>query len=103
MSVAFRRMLLTVVSFWASGIAALAIMADPGTLTCHILFVVGPLLSTVGLFVGPRTFVIGVNGIIYGYGSGPLLGYGSHSRMSATLPCSLGRFVLSIGLYVSCA
>ena len=45
-------------------------MADPGTLTCHILFVVGPLLSTVGLFVGPRTFVIGVNGIIYGYGSG---------------------------------
>ena len=65
-----KRVLLTLASFWLAGIVALVVMSDPGTMS-HLDYVIMlPFMATVGMFVGPITFVAGVFGLMFGYGSG---------------------------------
>ena len=65
-----RRFLITLAAFWLTGIVAIAIMSDPGSMS-NIEDVFGILfLATVGVFFGPWFFVPGVHGLIYGHGSG---------------------------------
>ena len=55
-----KRVLLTLASFWLAGIVALVVMSDPGTMS-HLDYVIMlPFMATVGMFVGPITFVAGV-------------------------------------------
>lgn len=66
-----RRFLKAVASFWIAGLVAILVMSDSGTMSNPMALMGIPLLATVGLFVGPITFVIGVWGLTHGgYGSG---------------------------------
>ena len=66
-----RRFLIAVASFWIAGLVAILVVSDSGTMSNPMMWTGIPLLATVGLFVGPITFVIGLWGLAHGgYGSG---------------------------------
>ena len=66
----FKRIVLTFASFWLAGIVALVVMSDPGAMSNPDSIVMLPVVAVVGMFVGPITFVAGVHGLMFGYGSG---------------------------------
>lgn len=65
-----RRIIIALVSFYASGILALAVMSDPGAMSRIDVLWWLPVMAALGILFGPITFVAGVHGLIYGYGSG---------------------------------
>ena len=65
-----KRIAYTIASFWLAGIVALVVMSDPGAMSNPDSIVMLPFIAAVGMFVGPFTFVAGVHGLIFGYGSG---------------------------------
>ena len=66
----FKRIVLTFASFWLAGVVALVVMGDPGAMSNPDVIVMLPFMAAVGMFVGPVTFVAGVHGLRFGYGSG---------------------------------
>ncbi|MDO5311926.1 MAG: hypothetical protein Q4G55_00800 [bacterium] len=66
----FKRIVLTFASFWLAGVVALVVMSDPGAMSNPDSIVMLPFMAVVGMFVGPMTFVAGVHGLMFGYGSG---------------------------------
>ena len=66
----FKRIALTFASFWLAGVVALVVMSDPGAMSNPDSIVMLPFMAVVGMFVGPMTFVAGVHGLMFGYGSG---------------------------------
>ena len=70
-----KRLLVALGSFWIAGLVAILVMSDSGTLSNRMALLGIPLLATVGLFVGPITFVAGLWGLTHGgYGcEGPSL------------------------------
>ena len=66
----FKRIVLTFASFWLAGVVALVVMSDPGAMSNPDSIVMLPFMAAVGMFVGPITFVAGVHGLMFGYGSG---------------------------------
>ena len=66
----FKRIVLTFASFWLAGVVALVVMSDPGAMSNPDSIVMLPCMAVVGMFVGPITFVAGVHGLMFGYGSG---------------------------------
>ena len=65
-----KRIAYTIASFWLAGIVALVVMSDPGAMSNPDIIVMLPFMAAVGMFVGPITFVAGVHGLMFGYGSG---------------------------------
>ena len=65
-----KRIAYTITSFWLAGIVALVVMSDSGAKFEPYDIVGVPLMATIGMFVGPYLFVVGVHGLIFGYGSG---------------------------------
>ena len=70
-SVVAKRLLVAFGLFWIAGFVAILVMSDSGTMSNPLALCGIPLLATVGLFVGPITFVVGAWGLTHGgYGSG---------------------------------
>jgi len=68
-----KRILIALGSFWLAGVVAIIIMSDSGSMSNPIAVSGVPLMATVGVFVGPITFVADVHGLQVGYGGPPLL------------------------------
>ena len=66
----FKRIVLTLASFWLAGVVSLVVMSDPGTMLNPDIIVMLPFMAAIGMFVGPITFVAGLHGLMFGYGSG---------------------------------
>ena len=60
------RLLMAFGSFWIAGLVAILVMSDPGTMSNPMALTGIPLLATVGLLVGPITFVVGLWGLTHG-------------------------------------
>ena len=61
---------LALASFWIAGVAVLIVMSDSGSMSNPDAVFFLPVMAAVGALVGPMTFVSGVHGLLYGYGSG---------------------------------
>ena len=61
-----KRLLTAFGSFWIAGLVAVLVMSDPGTMSDPMALMGFPLLATVGLLVGPITFVVGLWGLTHG-------------------------------------
>ena len=66
-----KRLLIAFGSFWIAGLVAVLVMSDPGTMAAPMALKGLLLLATVGLLVGPITFVVGLWELTHGgYGCG---------------------------------
>ncbi len=61
-----KRLLIAFGSFWIAGLVAILVMSAPGTMSDPMALMGFPLLATVGLLVGPITFVVGLWGLTHG-------------------------------------
>lgn len=61
-----KRLLIAFGSFWIAGLVAVLVMSDPGTMADPMALMGLLLLATVGLLVGPITFVVGLWGLTHG-------------------------------------
>ena len=61
-----KRLLMAFGSFWIAGLVAILVMSDSGTMSNLMALTGIPLLATVGLLVGPITFVVGLWGLTHG-------------------------------------